>query len=435
MKIKSKYSNLGKKLMVATISTTFIFSSSLNAIAAPSIGNESIERFDVSKLVPKNLANSTKEYEKLKTAVAYGILDTVLRVIADKDSEWANLFKNGKLDIKKIVPILDTDDNLSEVMLVYGTGYIIVDADSGNIVQYSYGQVDEEYFAKNDAVYVEGIEHFSVTNGIVDDGNKQGKNIDEVKAEAKKIVKTKKETSNYKWKKLDKIMEDTVLQGYGANEGTSRNNYITDPVVWLQNYYGSGKGVILNDQYSLTVPELDQNSSTYSGSNDCALVATLEIMGYYQYPAITQTQRNTAYNAMKNSSYYSSSSGVWYNDNNNIFKIAVDAVGNPWNTQNSSNDDELFAVQDPYNTLKNKLQTYGPGYISLDQSPYNNHTLTIKGVQNYSVYWWSAQGAYYSYIENFAIINDHWSVTPTTAYISLAGTGQSTWYYTFIQVD
>jgi hypothetical protein len=230
-------------------------------------------------------------------------------------------------------------------------------------------------------------------------------------------------------------LEDIILQGYGANEGTSRNNYITDPVVWLQNYYGSGKGVILNQSYSLTVPEIDQNSSLYPESNDCALVATLEIMGYYQSPAITQAQRNTAYTAMKNSSYFSSSNGVWPNDNNNLFKVAVDAVGSPWNTQNSSDDDEATIVQDPYNLLYTKLQSYGPGYISLNQSPYNNHTVTVKGAFNYSVYWWSPQGAYYSYLESFAKINDHWTSVPGEAYLSLAGWGQSTWYYTFINVN
>ncbi|WP_256759852.1 hypothetical protein [Cohnella sp. WQ 127256] len=428
------YSRIGKNLMVAAIFTSLLLSFSFNAVAATKASHEAEEQFDISKFIPQKLAKSTIEDEKLKTAVAYGVLETVLRVMADKDSEWADLFKNGKLDIKKIVPILDTDDNLSQVMLGYETGYLIVDADNGNLIQFSYGLLDDEYFAESDAVYVDGIEHFSSNNGVVKDGSKEGKKIEEVKTEAKKLGEIKRESiPNKKWE-LDMELRDSVLQGYGSNEGTSRNNYITDPVVWLTNYYGSGKGVVLNQQYSLNVPEIDQNS--YSGANNCALVATLEIMGYYQYPAITQTQRNTAYTAMKNSSLYSSGSGVLPWDNNNLFKVAVDAVGSPWNVQNSSDDDEATVVQDPYNLLYNKLQTYGPGYISLNQVPYTNHTVTIKGVQDYSVYWWTAQGAYYSYLESFAMINDHWTAnTPTTAYLSLAGWGQSTWYYTFINVN
>ena len=330
---------------------------------------------------------------------------------------------------------MDIDDNLAEVMLVFDLGYLIVDANSGNLIQYSYGAVNDASLTQSDAVYVDGLEHFSSANGIVNDGEEKGKRIDEVKAKLKELGKPKRDKAlNKKWNKLDKPSEDAILQGYGANEGTSRNNYITDPVVWLQHYYGSQYGVVLNKQYSLNVPEIDQNSSLYTETNDCALVATLEIMQYYQAPAITQTQKNTAYNAMKNSSYYSSS-GVNFNNNNNIFKVAVDAVGSPWNVQNSSDDDEATVVQDPFNLIYTKLQTYGPGYLSLNQSPYLNHTVTIKGALNYSVYWWSPQGAYYSYLESFAKINDHWTVTSTDAYLSLAGWGQSTWYYTFVKVN
>jgi hypothetical protein len=166
---RKKYSSIGKKLIVATISTSLLLASSVTAVAEPSAGNEIKAQFDISKLIPNKLAKSTNEDEKLKTAVAYGVLETVLRVEADKDSEWAHLFKNGKLDIKKIVPILDTDDTLSQVMLVYETGYLIVDADSGNLVQFSYDLVKDEYFSQSDAVYVEGLEHFSSSEGIVND--------------------------------------------------------------------------------------------------------------------------------------------------------------------------------------------------------------------------------------------------------------------------
>gem|GEM_PF-3484954 len=316
--------------------------------------------------------------------------------------------------------------------MVFKIGYLIVDADNGTLIKYSYGVVNNDYFNQADGIYTDDLGHFAVANGKVKDGQYSGMSIDNAKAKIKanKQAAKAKVKDNKKWGKLDKGRSDLIIQGYGANEGTSRHNYITDPVTWLQNYYGLGYGVQYVSGYTLNVPEIDQNSSSYPEANDCALVATLEILGYYN-GSLTSSQKNTAYSAMKNSSYFSSANGVqWYN-NDQIFKIAAESIG--WPTQNTSDDPENYVNTNNYNFIYNQLHTYGPGYISLNQSPYPSHTVTFKGVKHYIVSWQTA-GAYYSNFEDFVQINDHWAVTPGDAYLNIQG-GNVTWYFTNIVVN
>lgn len=363
--------------------------------------------------------------------MAYGILETVLRVSADDDSEWANQFKNGELEIKNIVPILDLNDEFSEVMLVFDKGTLIVNSQTGTLLQFSYGDSDLEYFNNIEALYVDGLQHFRVLDGIIIDGTYSNMEINDVKKQ-RNLDRTIEHKLNEKWDSLldNSDLVQKVIQGYGANEGQSRHEYITDPNTWLINYYGSSKSVWYNKGYTKTVHEILQNASYYPEANDCALISTLEIISYFQ-TNLTQSQKNTAYNAMKNSSYFSSSNGVYWNDNNNLFKIAVEAIGSPWGTQDTSDDvEDLFGTK-TYNYFYDALYNYGPGYISLNQDPYGAHTVTFKGIKQWIVDWTNSFGAYYSYIENFVMINDHWSATSGETYINLEGAG-ILWYVTNI---
>lgn len=428
---------ISKMVLAGSISLALLTSVPINVLAAGVDYQSAVstdlstvkEDYDIKKLIPKKLAeSSTSEFDKLEAAVSYGILETVSRVIADKDSVWAELFKNGMLDIKQIVPIKDFENNLAEVMLIFEEGYLIVDADNGALIQYSYGAIDAEYFNQSDEIYVDGLEHFSVSNGVIKDGRNENKGIDEVKSKIKKERKEKQ--INKKWGiPLDKKLQKSIIQGYGANEGTSRRNYITNPVTWLTNYYGSGYGIWYSKGYSLSVPEILQSGSSYPESNDCALISTLEIINYYS--STTQTQRNTAYTAMKNSSYFDTVNGVYWNDNNNLFKIAAEAIGSPWSTQSTTDDIEDYVNTNNYDYIYDKLYHYGPGYISMNQAPYGAHTVTFKGVKRYVVDWTTAQGAYYSNFEDFVTINDHWSTTTGDAYLSIQG-GNLTWYFTSV---
>ena len=83
-------SRMSKKLMVAAISTSLLLASSITVAGATPIESNAVSnQFDISKLIPSRLAKSVNDYAQLKTAVTYGVLETVLRVIADKDSQWA----------------------------------------------------------------------------------------------------------------------------------------------------------------------------------------------------------------------------------------------------------------------------------------------------------------------------------------------------------
>ncbi len=430
-----------KTVLAATISATLLLSTPISALAVSNNTQSSSttdhtntsENYDFKKLIPKKLEVSQNENDKLENAVAYGILETVSRIMADRDSEWANLFKNGKLDIKKVVPILDVDDNLAEVMLTYEKGYLIVDAENGTLIQYSYGEVNEDYFNESDKIYVNGLERMSVVNGKVKDGIHKDKDINTVKNEMKKSKINKKEKlPNKKWEKVDKDLRKSLIQAYGANEGTSRRNFITDPAVWLSNYYGSGYSIVYNKGYSRNVPEINQDLSQYPEAYDCALISTLEILSYYQSPQITSAQLATAYTAMKNSSYFSSTNGVYWYDNDQLFKIAAESIG--WPTQSTANDPEDYFNTNNYDYIYNKLYQIGPGYLSMTQDPYGAHTVTFKGVKGYIVSWWSPQGAYYSNFEDFVQINDHWATTSGDAYLSIQG-GNATWYFTTIVVN
>jgi hypothetical protein len=426
-----------KTALLATISMTLLLSSPIGALALSNDSRSSTsisstnnnELFDYKKLIPTKLAVSEKEEDTLESAIAFGILETVSRVIVDQDSEWANLFKNGKLDIKKVIPILDVDDNLAEVMLIYEKGYLIVDAENGTIIQYTYGEVNQDYFNKSDKIYVNGSEHMSIIDGNIIDGNYKDKDFNAIKNELKKMTIKKDKSPNKKWDKMDKELRKSLIQGYGANEGNSRRNFITDPAAWLSNYYGSGYSIVYNKGYSRNVAEINQDLSQYPEANVCALISTLEILSYYQSPQITSTQLATAYTAMKNSSYFSSSNGVYWNDNDQLFKIASQSIG--WPTQSTADDPEDYVNTNNYNYIYNKLYQIGPGYLSMTQAPYGAHTVTFKGVKSYIVSWWSAQGAYYSNFEDFVTINDHWATTSGDAYLSIQG-GNATWYFTTI---
>jgi hypothetical protein len=430
------YTRFGRKPAIAALlSVSMLLGAPTGSALANDIQNytnhSSESEYDYKIVIPQRLTVSAIDQEKLENAIAYGILETISRVMADPDSQWAVLFKNGKLDIKQIVPIYDVEDNLAEVMLIYEEGYLIVDAENGALNQYSYGEIDANYFNQSDKIYVSGFEHFAVANGIVRDGSYKGMEISTLKRGVNNPNKIKKQT-NTKWGIINKELRKSLIQSYGSNEGTSRRNYITDPYVWLSNYYGPGYSIVYNTGYSLNVPEINQNSSLYPEANDCAVISTLEILKYYQYPEITSSQLATAYNGMINSSYFSSSNGVYWYNNNELFKVAAESIG--WQTQSTTNDPEDYINTNNYNYIYNKLYQIGPGYISMNQTPYGAHTVTFKGVKKYTVSWWSPQGAYYSNFEDFVQINDHWSITSGDAYLSIQG-GNVTWYFTTIVVN
>ncbi|AIQ62481.1 hypothetical protein PSTEL_04560 [Paenibacillus stellifer] len=165
-------------------------------------------------------------------------------------------------------------------------------------------------------------------------------------------------------------------------------------------------------------------SSDTDYANDCAVVATLEIMGY-KWGSLTNTQKRTAYNAIVNSSYFSSSSGVGYDKNDQIFKVGSEAIGKP--TQVTSDDPEKFTNVNNYSTLKSYLQSYGPYYLSFNQNPYGSHTVTVKGIRKYNLTINYTTGGSDNYSEGFIAINDHWQSDGVDAFMNIDGLSITTY--------
>ncbi|QNU66269.1 hypothetical protein EHE19_015490 [Ruminiclostridium herbifermentans] len=391
-------------------------------------------RDNVRNLIPDRQIEKIDESEldKLETSVSYGLIESLVTMQGNPDCPWQQQLEDGDFCIKKIVPLYDLDDNLSQTMIIYNDGSMIVDSDSGEVIQYSFGEVDTEYFNENDRCYVDGLSHFSVLGNKVKDGIYKGKDIDKVKNGHNKKQKNRDKKESNRWGTLSDDQKEQIISGFrcGNNEGNPTGDYITDPVTWIKNFekkQGTTWGDVKYEKgYTKTCPEILQESSDYPHYMDCALISTLEIMGYYW--SLTASEKRLAYNSMANSSYYSMDTGVDFDDNDQIFKIAAEVIGKP--TQKTSDDPETFFSNMNYSFFENTLKNYGPFYISLYQEPYGSHTVTAKGVIRYSTV--NRYNATFNY--DFALINDHWSKTSGSTYLSITY-GNNTWYATAIKVN
>ncbi|WP_053377944.1 hypothetical protein [Paenibacillus sp. FJAT-27812] len=400
----------------------------------------------IKHLLPNKAINklSEGELEKLFDATSAAILNVMTLINVGSGEEWSNEIKQGKFKVTKVVPVYNLDNQLIEAMVTFKNGgYVTVDIASGQLKQFSYGAISESYLEENDALYVDGQEHFSIKDNKVVDGNKKGSELSTLKEEYKRN-KNKLDNESYVSDiSIISTMDENTKQEIAASFLTGATNdgkasLITEPITWYKNYWAIRNSTVTSlatvDNYILNVPEYDQSNLpfvTESYANDCAIVATIEIMGYY-YPSLTNAQRKTAYNAMIASSYFiKPDKGVMFNDNNQLFKVAVESLG--LGTQNTSDDNEEYWFADNYDNIKKLLVDYGPIYLSLNQDPYPNHTLTVKGILKYSV----------TITDNLTLnkttgttsfirVNDHWAATSTDAFMYIPTLG-NTPYYTAIK--
>jgi hypothetical protein len=392
---------------------------------------------NIETLIPKKMLKGVKDTQKslIEDGAIYGVLESVSFLSSGSSEEsahWKQQFENGTYRVTKVVPIYDLQGNLAEVMVIINDGYVITDALSGEVVQMGFSGVDPSYFEDKAAIYVHGLEHYSVNDaGVVVDGSQKGKSIAEVKQKLVSKMKQSDKKVNKKWGSLKGEAKQKVWKDFlaGANEGTSESNYITDPQLWLLRWYPYNNDGIKNlsvtetYSYSLYVPEILQ-SNWGPKENDCAVISTLEIMGYHW--SLTSTQRTTAYNAMINSSYFvQPDGGVYPWDNDQLFKVGAESIGKP--TQQTSDDPEDYSPA--YSDIKTYLQTYGPGYLSMgyNDDPYVDHTVTVKGVREFKTTFTDKLYINRTYYDNFLRINDHWSVTSSDAYVKYRD--DATWYY------
>lgn len=392
----------------------------------------------VSEKIPKKAKKNLKEKDKeiLARISSYAIIETMSLMIAEEDSPWSKAFKKGKLEIQRIVPIFDLEENLTETMIVFNEGYISIDATTNTVNRYSYGQVDLSYFDQSDKVYINNFEYFAVDeDGNIEDGRNKGKNISEIK-EQKNTKKDNSQREN-KWGSLSNEEIDSLLEGFltGANEGDSKENFITDPQLWLLRWYPNNNSNITNlsvtlyDSYSKSLPEINQNASNWPYAGDCAVISTLELFRYF-WGITDSTVQKKAYNAMINSEYFQKpDNGVYWYNNDDLFKIGAEAIGKP--TQSTS-DDPAWRYMPSYSTFKSEIQSYGPGYLSFNDEPYGAHTVIVKGVAKYKT---TFKDQYYidrTYYDEFIRINDHWAITSSDAFMHV-GSENATWYYQSIK--
>lgn len=420
-----------KKLILTIFVIMLAFPGS---IAAKATTSEST----IENLIPEKMVSKVTNNEKgqIEDAVVYGIFEAVSLLNADPESPWISDFKEGKFKLKKVVPVYNLNEQLSEVMVIFNKGYVIVDPLDGELIQFSYG-VNESYFDDKTALYNINFDHFALdSEGSVVDGNLKGKKIDEIKEKYKnKTVKKKEQTTeiNKKWGSFSENEKKSIIKNFdpaGANEGTSIYNYITDPKLWLLRWYPNTWNNISDltvtelYSYSRYVPEILQADWGPKG-NDCAPVATLEILGYYW--SLTSTQKRTAYDTMVNSSYFvQPDGGVYPWNNDQLFKIAAESINKP--IQQTSDDPEDWSPS--YADMKSYLKNNGPGYLSMNQEPYYDHTLTAKGVKEFKTTFKDEFYIQRTYYDNFIKVNDHWSVTSGDTYVKYRNT--SDWYYVSI---
>ncbi len=408
--------------------------SSVNVVAAAVKNTNVSSKYvkEVEKHIPKKMKKylNDEQIKQLVTANAYGIIEAVSLMSGEEDSPWTKKFKKGKLGIERVIPIFDLDDRLSETMIIFDEGYIIVDAEDGGIKQFSYDPVNLDYFDDNEKIYGYEFDRFAVdADGKIKSNNgKNGKDIQEVKRKLKALKKEQKEN---KWGVLSPDQLEAILGGYyGANEGTT-GDFITDPNLWLLRYYPNKESGITNlsvtrvEGPSKTVYEINQDASDWPKTNDCAVISSLELYKYYWGTSLTDQKK--AYNAIVASSYFDDAGGgvQWYH-NDDIFKVGAEAIGK--NTQ-STNDDPYY-VGPSYSTYKQEYNANRLGYVSISAAPYGSHTVTFKGYVQYKTTYRDRFAIDRTYYDSFVHINDHWSTTSTTtgAYLYLGRYESSAWY-------
>lgn len=422
-------------LTVGVALTTQLFGAV--AYAVPSTSSTT---YSISNYIPPQMSISESEKPIIEEAAAYGIVDAVSILASDPDSPWGQQFKAGTLRVNKIVPIYDLDGIVSETMIVFNTGYLIAEANNGEVLQYSYGDVDPSYYDNADRIYEYNYKHFASKNDTAVDSDFKGKKINQIKKEVAPEEKSKLKDKTKRYGDLTQKSKDFVFKGFfaGSNEGNSTQDIITNPPTWMINFFNLGSSQVsswsapLVDSYYLTAPNINQDnlkskfltSSDTDYANDCAVVATLEIMGN-KWGSLTNTQKRTAYNAIVSSSYFNSSSGVGYDKNDQIFKVGSEAIGKP--TQVTSDDPEKFTNVNNYSTLKSYLQSYGPYYLSFNQNPYGSHTVTVKGIRKYNLTINYTTGGSDNYSEGFIAINDHWQSDGVDAFMNIDGLSITTY--------
>jgi hypothetical protein len=152
--------------------------------------------------------------------------------------------------------------------------------------------------------------------------------------------------------RLDEKTKQDITESFltGSTNDGSTSSYITEPITFYKNYWAicntTVTSLATNENIILNVPELNQSNLpfiTENYSNDCANVATIEIMSYY-YPGLTNAQKKTAYTAMINSTYFKKpDNGVMFNDNDQLFKVAVESLN--LGKQEISDDEENYIYQ------------------------------------------------------------------------------------------
>ncbi|MEK3746494.1 hypothetical protein NST23_27855 [Brevibacillus sp. FSL K6-0770] len=391
------------------------------------ISKSSNERFvkEIGKYIPKNRKSilSTNDLEKIANGTAQALMESMVISAVDTESPWAEQIKKGIFKVKKIIPVHDLEDRLSEVLVIFTEGFVIVDSDSGELLQFSFEKIDSSYFDNNKTLYSNQFQHFSVNHdGVVIEGKDKGKSIDELKREnnsepnKKRIINTTQMQN--KWENTTEDTLDSLFSTFlsGANEGYD-GDYITDPGVWLKKYLENDgyTNVKVSEEYSQSyyVPDINQDDSPWDNyDNDCALISTLEIMNYHSN--LSSSNKKKAYDAMIKSKYFvKPDNGVYPWDNANLYKIAANAVGD--SSQSTSDDEEI--VTPDYDDIKNYLDSDGPGYYSMDSKPYYDHTVTVKGAKEYEATFRDSNDTRHVWTYEFLRINDHWGATSKDAYI------------------
>ncbi|ARU62751.1 hypothetical protein CBW65_18590 [Tumebacillus avium] len=431
-----------KKFMLASLFVTVTMSPVNVWASAPThavLKTQPQQVTSIESLIPKKMAAQLQSdaLELISDAAAIGILESVSMVAAkgEESADWHQRFAEGRFQVERVVPIYNLLGELAEVMVVINDGCVITDVATGEVVQVSFSGVDKAYLEDKAALYVHGLEHFAVDEaGNVVEGNKKGQKIQTVKQKhAGKVQKVQKKV-NKKWGQLAKENKERILDAFnpaGLNEGNSDSDYITDPNLWLLRYYPNNHNVLRDlsvtqlYSYSRYVPEILQ-SSWNTKENDCAVISSLEIMGYYW--SLTSTQKTAAYNAMINSSYFEQpDDGVYPWNNDALFKAGADSIGK---TQQTSDDPEDYSPS--YSDIKSYLLNHGPGYLSFgyNDQPYVDHTVTVKGVKEFKTTYTDTLYIKRNFYDNFLMINDHWDYTSSDAYVRYRD--DETWYYVSI---
>lgn len=423
--------------MLISTSLTFAKDNSNNSQKYLDSNNINLSN-DTVKKVEEKIPNNMKVYldkndlKKITKGSAYALLESTFLKVGDNESPWVDSFKGKKFKIKSAVPIYGLEENIKELMYIFDNGYIILDAEYGDVIQYSYGKVDMDYINKNYKIYIYNSEHFAVDkNGYIIDGSKKGNNINNVKRNYSN-EEVKKTNFKNKWGDLNEDDVNFILDYYttGANEGTSLEDLITSPSIWLENWYertnpnATNLSISQIDSYTRYLPEINQSYYEWSYVNDCAVISTLELFRYFWNITDLSTQR-VAYNAIIASDYYMKpDNGVMWYHNDNIFKVGAEAIGKPIQ---STSDDPAWELNPTYNEFKNGLINYGPGYLSFNDDPYGAHTVVVKGVKKYKTSFY-LNTFLFEEIDEFIQINDHWAITSSDAYMNLASQN-GTWYY------